>query len=304
MSSNELYKTEPNESSSPWDLVTDIPFSQSQEKTWADEVEDKKEQRKEALDSYKASSEAFRMDFNERATGPKQFAEWVASGEDGVSEEEIIYDGKTIKVYHLTGHEFLALVHCIDYRGSKADKIIYPEVYKKSKAIRDDPSNWETTAIENNPQNISNGLAKTSSANNISSSLVSDKVSDGHWGDSEKAIYYGFSDLGHRGIIKAGRGDMGVHQGWTSNIEDEADIRTIQSIDEIQKTNSPNEVAFDRYEEDNGHSISPNFIYCPNSIETVDDLTDDQKRHAAYFGIPIVILHKDAYNNPTSNSLE
>ena len=203
MKNLELVSGNDEENNSQWDSLAN----------WADEVEDKKAKRKEALDSYRAASEAFRMDFNERATGPEQFAEWIASGEDGISEEEIEFEGKTIKVYHLTGHEFLALVHCIDYRGSKADKIIYPEVYEKSKAIRDDPSNWKTVASENNPQNISNGLAKTSSANNISSSLVSNKVPDGHWGDSERAIYYGFSNIGHRGIIKAGRGDMGVHQG-------------------------------------------------------------------------------------------
>lgn len=290
MSNGEVVKNLTQKDDNSWDSVADVPF-----KAWADEVENKKTKRKEVLDSYNAASEAFRMDFNERATGPEQFAEWIASEEDGISEEEIEFEGKKIKVYHLTGHEFLALVHCIDYRGSKADKIIYPEVYKKSKAIRDDPSEWETIAPENNPQNVSNGLAKTSSANNISSALVSDKVPDGHWGDSEEAIYYGFSNLGHRGIIKAGRGDMGVHQGWTSIIEDETDVRTIQTIDEIEASDGANEVAFNRYEEDNGHSLPPSFIYCPNFIETVDDLTDAQKRHAAYFNIPIVILHRNAY---------
>ena len=179
-----------------------------------------------------------------------------------------------------------------------ASSLIYILFFKnkKSKAIRDDPSEWETIASENNPRNVSNGLAKTSSANNISSSLVSNKVPDGHWGDSEKAIYYGFSNLGHRGIIKAGRGDMGVHQGWTSIIEDETDVRTIQTIDEIEASDGANEVAFNRYEEDNGHSLPPSFIYCPNFIETVDDLTDAQKRHAVYFNIPIVILHRNAYD--------
>lgn len=286
MKNFELVSGNSEENNSQWDSLAN----------WVDEVEDKKVKRKEAFDSYRAASEAFRMDFNKRATGPEQFAEWIASEEDGISEEEIEFEGKTIKVYHLTGHEFLALVHCIDYRGSKADKIIYPEVYEKSKAIRDDPSNWKTVASENNPQNISNGLAKTSSANNISSSLVSNKVPDGHWGDSEEAIYYGFSNIGHRGIIKAGRGDMGVHQGWTSNIEDEADVRPIQTIDIIEESNGPNEVAFNRYEEDNGHSLSPSFIYCPNGIKTVDDLTNAQKHHAAYFNVPIVILHKEAYD--------
>lgn len=290
MESNEKLSTKKDDidDSKEWDLL-------SNGKTWADELEDRKLRRKEAIDRYRATSESFRLDFNERATGPNEFAEWVDSGEDGITEEEIEYDDKTIKVYHLAGHKFLALVHCIDYRGSKADKIIYPEVYKKSKAIRDDPSNWETIPLENNPKNISNGLAKTDSANNISSSLVSDRVPDGHWGDREDAIYYGFSDLGLRRIIKAGRGDMGVHQGWTSNIDDEVEVRPIQTIDEIEKINGANEVAFDRYDEDNGRAITPNFIYCPNFIESVDELTDAQKKHAAYFGIPIVIFHQDAY---------
>ena len=62
-----------------------------------DEVENKKIKRKEALDSYGAASEAFRMDFNERATGPEQFAEWIASEEDGISEEEIEFEGKRLK---------------------------------------------------------------------------------------------------------------------------------------------------------------------------------------------------------------
>lgn len=289
MNNSELVgQTGQSEYDGSWDSVAEM--------SWADELEDEKEGRKETLDGYRATSEAFRTDFNERATGPEQFAEWVASGEEGIIEEETECDGEKIKVYHLTGHEFLDLVHCIDYRGSKADKIIYPEVYKKSKAIRDDPSNWITIPAENNPKNISNGLAKTSTANNISCSLVSDKVPDGHWGDNEEAIYYGFSNLGRRGIVKAGRGDMGVHQGWTSTIGDEAEVRTIQTIDEIQDNNGANEVAFDRYEEDNGRPILPDFVYCPNGIETVDSLTDAQKQHAAYFHVPIVILHREFYD--------
>lgn len=285
----------PNNAQTSWDSLKDVPFSPQQEQTWANELHTEKQSRKEAIDSYKAASKSFRLDFNERATGPEQFEEWINSEEPGITSEEIEYEGQPIKVYHLTGHKFLALVHCIDYRGSKADKIIYPEVYKKSKAIRDDPSNWITIPNENNPKNVSNGLAKSSSANNISSSLVSDKVPDGHWGDDEKAIYYGFSNLGLRGIVKSGRGDMGVHQGWTSEINTKEDARTIQSIDEIEKTNGPNEVAINRYEEDSKRTILPDFIYCPNSAGTTDDLTEAQKRHAAFFNIPIVILHREHY---------
>lgn len=307
-------ETAQNKDNESWDSVADVPF-----KTWADEVEDKKVKRKEALDSYRAASEAFRMDFNERATGPEQFAEWIASEEDGISEEEIEFEGKRIKVYHLTGHNFLALVHCIDYRGGKAYERIYPEIYKKSRAIKDDPSNWETMPPENNPQNTNTGVAKTSSANNISTSLVSDKVPSGHWIDDRKAIYYGFSNLGLRGVITAGSHDMQTQQGWTSRVNSEdfhkiissgntpewADDgvgvvgfpRAIPTISTIEERNDSNEVAIDRYEEDNGCPILPNFIYCPElSTYSVDELTDDQKRHAAYFNIPIVILHRDAYD--------
>jgi hypothetical protein len=276
-----------------WETVGDVPFSG--EEDWAGELHDEMEKREEALSQYRAKSEAFRMDFNERATGPEQFEEWIRTGEEGISVEEIEYEGKKIKVYHLTGHKFLALVHTIDYRGSKADKIVNPEVYKKSRAIRENPGAWVTTPKENNPENVSNGLAKSPTANNVSSSLVSDEVPEGSWGDDEKAIYYGFSNLGLRGIIASGRGDRGVHQGWTSEITDEKDVREINTIDDIEKANTVNEVAFDRYDEDNGRPILPDFIYCPNGTTTVDDLTDDQKRHAAYFDVPIVIMHMDAY---------
>ena len=305
-----------NKDDGSWDSVADVPI-----KTWADEVEDKKVKRKEALDGYRAASEAFRMDFNERATGPEQFADWIASGEEGITEEEIEFEGKKIKVYHLTGHEFLALVHCIDYRGSKAYEICYPKIYEKSKAIRDDPSNWGIVPPDNNPQNENTGTAKTAktnSSNNISASLVSNKVPGGHWVEDKRAIYYGFSNLGLRGIITAGSHDMRTQQGWTSRVNNEdfhevapsrqtrewtdsgiekaGSPRAIPTIEEIEKQNRSNEVAIDRYEEDTGRPLTPDFIYCPELITgSVGELTDDQKRHAAYYGIPIVILHRDAY---------
>lgn len=317
MSNGEIIEeTKQGEDDGSWASVADVPF-----KTWGDELKDKMKKRKEALDSYRAASEAFRMDFNEHATGPEQFAEWVASEEDGISEEETEFEGKKIKVYHLTGHEFLALVHCIDYRGSKATERIFPEIYKKSKAIRDDPSNWETTPLDNNPKNTNTGTAKTGSANNISTSLVSDKVPNSHWIDDRGAIYYGFSNLGLRGVITAGDHDMHTQQGWTSRVmsEDFHEVvpsgqapewtdggvlktnfpRTIPKIDAIEERDVGNEVAIDRYEEDSGRPLLPNFIYCPELPTcSVDELSDGQKRHAAYFNIPIVILHRDAYKKP------
>ncbi len=317
MSNGEIIEeTKQGEDDDSWESVADVPF-----KTWGDELKDKMKKRKEAMDSYRAASEAFRMDFNEHATGPEQFAEWVASEEDGIAEEETEFEGKRIKVYHLTGHKFLALVHCIDYRGGKAYEKIFPEIYKKSKAIRDDPSNWETTPLDNNPKNTNTGTAKTGSANNISTSLVSDKVPNGHWIDDRGAIYYGFSNLGLRGVITAGDHDMRTQQGWTSRVTSEdfhevdsskqtpewADSgvgeagfpRAIPKRKAIEERSDANEVAIDRYEEDSGRPILPNFIYCPELPTcSVDELSDGQKRHAAYFNIPIVILHRDAYEKP------
>ena len=289
-------ETTRNENDGLWDSVADVPF-----KTWADEVEDKKVKRKEALDSYRAASEAFRMDFNERATGPEQFAEWIASEENGISEEEIEFEGKKIKVYHLTGHEFLALVHSIDYRKSSSYAgSSLSKAHEKSRAIRNNPNNWATMPTENNPRNVDNGLGKSDLASNVSTSLASDKAPFGYWVDDRDSVYYGFSNLGHRRIITAGYGDRGVHQGWASNIENEEDVRTIQTIDEIEKNfkvGNGNEVAIDRYEEDSGQPILPDFIYCPElPTYSTDELADDQKRHAAYFNIPIVILHRDAYD--------
>ncbi len=298
-----------------WDSLTN----------WTSEIENKKTKKKEAIDSYEAASEAFRMDFNERATGPEQFDEWINSGEDGISREEVEYKDQKIKVYHLTGHSFLSLVHCINYR-TKADGILWPGVYEKAKAIQDNPSNWSNIALENNPKNVNSFGIKTGKANNISTSLVSDKVPKGYWGDDEKAIYYGFSNLGHRGIISASYRDVRTQEGWTSHVNDEnfhkidsskhanasmipgwvddshteeaGGWRTIQTISNIEAHNQPNEVAIDRYEEDNGRPILPNFIYCPNLFNnSIDELTNDQKRHAVYFNIPIVIFHQESYKN-------
>ena len=318
MNSGETFTGEQDqgESDSAWDTLT------GGEKTWADEFKEKKARKKEAIDSYRAASEVFRLDFNERATGPEQFEEWIAAEEDGISEEEVDFEDKKIKVYHLTGHRFLCLVHCINYRNA-ADAIVYPETYKRSMAIQDDPSNWGTTPVSNNPKNENTGRRKTGFANNISTSLVSDKVPNGSWIDGRKAIYYGFSNIGLRGVITASYRDTHTQQGWTSKVQDEdfhsvtptgyvspamqpgwtddahgegsGEWRTIQTIDTIESFDTCNEVAIDRYEEDSGRPIMPAFIYCPNTTGTVEDLTEAQMRHAAFFGIPIVIMHRDAY---------
>lgn len=278
---------ENDSNSKKWDSTKDVPFRP----TWADELHDQKEARERALNEYRAASESWRSDFNDRATGPVDFDSWVNSEQEGVSKEEIEHDGQKITVYHLTGHDFLFLGHCINYRN-KADKIIYPDAYKQSMAIYENPANWVTKSGENNPKSITkDNVKKEGVANNISFSLFSNENTEAGWIDDEKAVYYGVSNIAANKVINSGEGDQHTNRGWTTGISEEGEVRKIETIDEMNSKPGANEVAIDRWGEDSEKTITPDFILCPYGGK----LTDAQKKHAAHFGVPIVIIHQDCY---------
>jgi len=259
-----------------------------------------------AMARYKTKREMFKLDFENMATGVDDFEDWVIMGEDGISKESVEYEGETIPVYHLTGHNFCFLVHDIGYRTR--DKNKYKESAERAFKQLDDPSVFMTRAKKHNQVSRDGGYGEEYSVN-ISTSLLTDKMPDGHAQrgdnyDRTRHLFYGFSDIGRRKIIAADAKDAAVKQSYTGNIDSSSPTPTIYSIPEIEQPaldnqkkegmsfyGNYNEIAIDRYEEDSDKPLLPQFIFVP-AERGINELV---LRHAKYYGIPIVVVDEKAY---------
>ncbi|MBR6961520.1 hypothetical protein IKH79_02020 [Candidatus Saccharibacteria bacterium] len=263
-----------------------------------------------AIAKYKTNREMFKLDFENRATGVDDFEDWVIMGEDGISKESVEYEGEMIPVYHLTGHNFCFLVHDIGYRSEEGERMkpAHGESIARSLRQLDDPGAFVTRAKKHNQVSRYGDFGKEYSVN-ISTSLLTDKMPDGHAqrGENynrERHLFYGFSDIGRRKIIAADAKDAAIRQSYTGNIDSSSPTPTIFNIPELEQAalanqkdegvsfhGNYNEIAIDRYEEDSDKPLSPQFIFVP-AERGINELV---LRHAKYYGIPIVVVDEKAY---------
>ena len=190
------------------------------------------------------------------------------------------YDGKTIQVYDLAGMPFRYIQHAIDYKSSMAQQegTLGNEV---SKQLKDDPSVWM------------NGLENTNGSNNLSVSYINlgNKVSRDHKIKTKCA--YGWLSFPADSVINAGWTDLhsGQNEGNDPTKIDKSKVNLIDALDqptEDMALGPYNEIVMRRFGE-NGKPRAPEFIIS-------DGMNDLAKKHAAYYGVPIININKHDYD--------
>lgn len=187
------------------------------------------------------------------------------------------FEGKEIPVYELNGENFCFTVHGIGYGNDET---------VKKKNIVDNPSLW-------------NEIDMVSS---ISTSLISDKYFKTI---TQPKILLGFVSLPQNSLINMSNTDGLTEHGYNVFEPDMAqgDVGLTSPQRLIKKTanGTYNEVAFYRKNSslsEHQGKIQPDFIVCK------DIISEQAKKFAAYFGVPIVVIKTEIYQKQAQEKVE
>ena len=233
------------------------------------------------------------QNFKQEMTSPEQL---IADGaEISIVEFQDGDETKQVQVINLGGRPFKILTHCLGAFGG----------YDLSQ-----PGYWDTGT----------------GCDYISSSLIADNCIRTA-GDRKKGVYYGFSNLGEESIIGMSSGDLATYgvdhvedttpddnnddtrtgvaamrQSFWYNTPDELIAETRarrRKIDDDSSYHSYNEVVLSRYnggpKGDKNDRLHPSCILCFGKDE--GSISEDMKRHASYFGVPICLIDEGRYRD-------
>jgi len=196
-------------------------------------------------------------------------------------------DNQDIDVYELTGQQFTMLVHAISDNSQSINNSFVTQIINN-------PENWEKIMGGNN---------------HISTSLISDKymVSYGT-PNNNKTMMFGFNKLDWDTIKFTEISDAGIDRNVSTNINynmrnrfDTPEINTVSTIDDImEKTIQKNardtsaapiwnEILLSRTNQTTNKKIKPNYIVC------MDIISENSKKAASYFNIPIYLINTKYY---------
>lgn len=194
--------------------------------------------------------------------------------------------GKTIDTYELTGEPFTMLVHSISDNIMSENNNYVERIISK-------PENWN---------NIKGGN------NYLSTSLISDKYMVTYGiPNKESTIMFGFYNIPSKSIKYTSVQDAGTNRkadkDISFNMRDSffvANINSVVTIDELMdKTIEKNlrissgrmwnEVIINRKNEETGEKLQPDYIVC------MDTISENSKKMAEYFNIPIYLIKCEKY---------
>ena len=207
--------------------------------------------------------------------------------------ETILWNDKNIPVYNLEGQNFTMLVHCIGNNNMSSNNDVAMRLLKE-------PSSWESTLGRNNF---------------ISTSLISERHMDTYISDyANVRVIYGFYDFPATGLMCTMISDGGIkrdagkdttfdmrrnlYRGTNTMLMPEDLIsKTIQSKGDPNRQFSYNwnEVVISRENQATHERIRPDYILCMNVIDEYSKIA------AAYFDIPIYVIHKKYYKDVPQN---
>ena len=211
--------------------------------------------------------------------------------------DELEYGDKKIPLLRMEGDEFMLLVHRL---GAFAPK------------DRDDPAQWNETIKTDNASREGVGYISTAAIAKGAlrlANIETEKL------DDENEVFYAFVDLG-KGSIKAMR-ETDAHTGvdYKMRLDDSKAMIVTGSQDHFydnpvdlikknqeatkrwEKTYRHSEVVLDRYSGDPnqfGGRLQPSHIIV--FTDNPDRISDLQKKHAAYFGVPILMIDPAKYS--------
>lgn len=206
-----------------------------------------------------------------------------------VGKRTIEQDGITVPVYDLKGLPFTMLTHAVTYRSSDNAG---NQNRTASENLVKDPSLWaqrqdeaEKTADYGAGKRRGNTISTsyTNSERNLTSRAFNERR-------PSETLTYGFSHVAATSILSVTNGDgatpKNIGRDYDSSVEDPDPLATLEGP---AGTAMYNEVLLRRYSE-TGEPKSPDYIVTRNGC-----ITADMIRHAHYFGIPIINIEQDIY---------
>ena len=222
----------------------------------------------------------------------KTMQESLATSVTEVEGEKIEYEGKPIQLLKVTGEHFRLLVHLL---GAFSEKDL------------DQPSRWDQYVQPSRD-------AKGKPVGYISTCTLSEGalfVAQTEPLGAGDEVYYGFADLGEDGFLYGAEYD--TYTETTEGADKSARVVTerqaflYDDMDElIERTKTRrksdedyNEVVLDRYAR-NRPEPAQELLYPSYVIVFTDDpkkITERSKKHAAYFGVPILMIDPVKYGS-------
>lgn len=237
------------------------------------------------------AQELLERQISERLIAAEELEEQVWAGNPEVEKTSVEFEGEEIPVYNLKGYPFSMLSHAINYRLSDNPDENHIGV-QTARRLVEDPSLWaedEYVAARDDGYGTREGNARGNviSASYINSdSNISNRV-------SVNKICYGFDHLNGDSIITTSKGDGGtpnVIGRYSKTGVTPSDVGFIDAIEGSENRSPYNEVLLRRYFE-NGKPRLPDYIIAENG-----KITDDMKRHAKFFNIPIINIDRKSYD--------
>lgn len=229
--------------------------------------------------------ESVEQELNSKLLTTEQLELEILDDNPDVTKDLIDFEETNITVYNLHGIPFSILSTTIDYRkgshhtGSQTylEVMEHPEMWAERRDQAESSSSFGTTNQDARGDTVS------------ASYYNSESNFDNHVSGELK---YGFDHVDADSIISITNSD-----GSTANNIGRGDTRlNMGSLDIIKSLEGPggdgvyNEVCMRRYSE-NGFPKKPNYIIVEDG-----KITDVVKRHAKFFGIPIINIDTNAYH--------
>ena len=236
--------------------------------------------------------EASERAFNETLTPMEEIEAYAASGDERVSEREIEVEGKEVKVYDLKGLPIRFLTHAIDFKGYGDENRIGS---KMAGELQKKPELWDRKKSE---MKI-NGSDGDSDC--ISLTYIDTETNLGNLKTGKYFTYrYGFDHVLPDSILQVKAGD-----GATTRTIGEARDSFLGRYDtympeELARRSGEsiyNEVQIRRFDEA-GNPRRPDYI-----VTVGGRGMEVMKKHAAYFGIPIINIEMAAYERQEAERL-
>lgn len=260
-----------------WDKLGDeVPFRYSNDYNKAESFRNERAQ------------EMLERDLNSNMTDIEELELFAESGVDGLSMDTAEFEGKKIKVIKAQGYPLNMLIHSVNSSHVKKN----PNIWLK-KESEFNSFNRGVTGSEFDPN------VEGSASNVISMTYVNTDINAYMLIDA-----YAFTAIRPNSIIRASSGDI-----WSTGDEgknrptilepgsanDAERYKAPDTIAEESKGNQLNEFVIKRYDE-KGDPLLPTAIIAVHLSAIEEKISDDTKRAAATFNIPIIFVTKDAYD--------
>lgn len=245
---------------------------------------EKSEEQKIKLEQNRRKQEWYERDINSRLTTLDEIERQSLDPDSGIKrEEDEEYDGKKVPIYRISpDYPFYSVVNKINYGVDSITSRDDSERQRLQVLLEADPSVWM--------KNKEDAMAEGGSPAIHASYIMNDKghASNNNGSLKTPPIFYGFSHIHAKSLIETYEEDGNTGDNDTEemtegkyNIKDFGDIRF--------ENKHYNELVLRRYQETGQPLYVPDYIVCFRPFFP----TSKMLMHAAYFGIPVIIVEGD-----------